>query len=181
MVWHYLYRVDHDLGFAPHIWRGVCSVCGCKRSTIERWARKGSWVVGIGGKGTGKSNKLIYAMQVDDTPTYEQFRREHPANAAYLAGHGIPLDAPVLVARRLFYYFGDHALPLPRELAHIVHPTQGCKRLTDADIELLRTNVLDHFEPGRHGRPNNDTGDRRCGDLKATRSLQWSDQGCVGQ
>src|SRR5437588_13064727 len=71
---HYSYRVDHDLGFAPHISGRVCTVCGCKSTTVEKWATAGSWVIGIGGRGTGKPNKLIYAMQVTATPSYQELR-----------------------------------------------------------------------------------------------------------
>ncbi|MEO8298741.1 MAG: hypothetical protein ABI574_13140 [Burkholderiales bacterium] len=151
---HYSYRVDHDLGFAPHVWRNVATVCGCKVTTIERWADVGSWVVGTGGNGTGQPNKLIYAMKVTGTPTYEQFKTNHPANAAYLSPAPIPSKARVLVSRGEFYYFGVHALSLPSDLTNIVHPVQGCKRLTEQDIERL-TRFLAKLKRGKHGRPNN--------------------------
>ena len=151
---HYVYRVDHDVGFAPHVRRGVCTVCGCKSTTVERWARKGSWVVGLGGVGTGRKDSLIYAMQVDDTPPYAIFKEVNPKLASYLDGVGIAADAPVLVSRK-FYYFGNRSPVIPRELHHIIHPTQGCKRVTDADIALLKRLVLDKYSVGKHGTPNN--------------------------
>ena len=151
---HYSYRVDHDLGFAPHIARGLCTVCGCKATTIERWAKVGSWVVGIGGEGTGKPDSLIYAMKVEATPSYRQFKKANPRGASYLSGQGIPLDAPVLVSRQ-FFYFGHNAPPLPQQLSKIIHPTQGCKGLSDHDIALLEQLVLNKFSPGVRGKPNN--------------------------
>jgi hypothetical protein len=151
---HYSYRVDHDLGFAPHIARGLCTVCGCKATTIERWARPGSWVVGIGGNGTGKPDTLLYAMKVEERHSYAQFMQERPARASYLEGHGIGPEAPVLVSRH-FFFFGDRARPLPSALKHLIHPTQGCKRLSDEDIGLLNKYVLSGLRPGRYGHPNN--------------------------
>jgi len=35
---HHSYRVDHDLGFAPHVDGALCTVGGCKTTTVERWA-----------------------------------------------------------------------------------------------------------------------------------------------
>jgi len=151
---HYSYRVDHDLGFAPHIAGRLCTLCGCKKTTIERWAKAGSWIVGIGGKGTGKNDALIYAMKVEETPSYRDFRKAHPADASYLSGHGIPRDAPVLLSTH-FYYFGNQARLLPPDLSHIIHTTQGCKRLSNKDIASLNELVLSGYRCGAHGKPNN--------------------------
>ena len=158
---HYSYRVDHDLGFAPHVRRGVCTVCGCKATTVERWVTEGSWVVGIGGHGTGRPDMLLYAMRVDATASYLEFGATNPTYAAYLSGRHIALDAPVLVSRH-FYYFGDRARQLPRNLVHIVHGTQGCKRIADRDIESLQKYLREHFKPGRLGLPNNRQPDPGC-------------------
>jgi hypothetical protein len=159
---HYVYRMDHDLGFAPHVSRGICTVCGCKKTTIERWATKGSWVVGIGGNGTGRPNRLIYAMQVDETPSYSAFLARSPKRAAYLAPHQIGEDAPVLVSRTNYFYFGNRALAIPRELTHIVPKTQGCKRLTELDVGALLRLVLSQWKPGTHGVPNNGVAGAGC-------------------
>lgn len=151
---HYSYRVDHDLGFAPHVERRLCTLCGCKKSTIERWARPGSWIIGVGGRKTGKSNALIYAMQVENVLSYRRLQKRYKSRASYLHGHGILASAPVLISSRS-YYFGDHALNLPKCLAHMVQRVQGCKRISEKDIELLKVRVLDKFSVGKHGEPNN--------------------------
>jgi hypothetical protein len=49
---NYVYRMDHDTGFAPNTERGICALSGCKETTIEKWAGPGSWVIGIGGNNT---------------------------------------------------------------------------------------------------------------------------------
>jgi hypothetical protein len=154
MAKHYLYRMDHDTGSAPHVSENVCILCGCKTTTVEKWAKEGSWVVGIGGNRTGKPNKLIYAMKVEETPSYRDFKRAHPARASHLPRRNIPGESPVLVSRH-FFYFGDEAQNLPPKLSHIIHRTQGCKRLSDRDIALLNDLVLGRSRPGRYGKPNN--------------------------
>jgi hypothetical protein len=59
---NYVYRMTHDTGFAPNLKYGICTLSGCKKNTIEVDAKRGSWVIGIGGNNTSKPNKLIYAM-----------------------------------------------------------------------------------------------------------------------
>ena len=162
MANHYVYRIDRDLGFAPHVSGRLCTLCGCKTTTIERWARPGSWVVGIGGNGTGRANMLIYAMQVTSTPSYGEFQTSHPRAALYLRGHGVSQDAPVLVSNH-FYYFGSSAPPISSQLKHIIHPTQGCKRLSAQDLAVLHALVLSQYTLGCHGSPNNKVSAPSCG------------------
>src|SRR5215218_1083330 len=150
---HYVYRMAHDTGFAPHVERGRCTLAGCKRTTVERWAQPGSWVVGIGGKGTGRPDCLIYAMRVDDNPTRRRFARTNPRAAEYLHGRRVALSAPVLLSSH-FFYFGDRAPELPSSLRQIKIDRQGAWRLDDSDIAALQT-FLAKYGPGRHGEPNN--------------------------
>jgi hypothetical protein len=67
-------------------------------TSIEKGAKAGSWVVGVGGNKTGKPNMLIYAMKVEKTPSYSEFKRSHPKQADYLADKRIQANAPVLVS-----------------------------------------------------------------------------------
>src|SRR5713226_4161881 len=114
--------MDHDTGFAPHVERGVCTLCGCKTTTVESWAKPGGWVIGIGGNGTGKPDDLIYAMEVESNKSV----KEHSPNVVgYLRGHGIAPTAKVLLSRH-FYYFGKCAIPVPRALREaLTIPAQG--------------------------------------------------------
>ena len=38
---NYVYRLDHDTGFAPNIDYGICTLSGCKKATVEKWAERG--------------------------------------------------------------------------------------------------------------------------------------------
>lgn len=153
-VKHYVYRLDHDTGFAPHVEGGWCLLCGCKTTTVERWAEQGSWVIGIGGNRTRKPDRLLYAMQVNDVKPVGLLRRRRPRIVAYLRGRGIDPSAPVLLSRN-FYYFGDKALPLPSALKDLVIRGPGCKRVSDRSCSQLVAYLSSRFRKGSHGEPNN--------------------------
>lgn len=112
---NYVYRMDHDTGFAPNIQDNICTLSGCKKDTIEKWASQGSWIIGIGGKRTGKPDKLIYVMIVDERLSHSDFISKYPDRSQYLKGKQ---TNSVLVSRE-FYYFGDKAIELPQELENI--------------------------------------------------------------
>lgn len=149
---NYVYRMDHDTGFAPNVDHNIFSLSGCKKTTVEKWAEEDSWVIGIGGKNTGKPNKLIYAMKVEENLPYREFRKRYPVKNKYLS----PEDAGtnVLVSRK-FYYFGDHAIDLPEDLKHIIIDRQGCKRVSDEDVSKLESFLSEKFDYGKLGNPNN--------------------------
>ena len=136
MAKHYVYRMDHDTGFAPHVSKTVCTLCGCKLTTVEAWAEPGSWVIGIGGNGTGRPDALIYALKFATTPTLGDLRRQSPHRAAYLAGRSLKPSAKVLVSHH-FYYFGSNAVPLPSNLAHLIIARQGCKLSQRRELEAV--------------------------------------------
>ena len=158
MAKHYVYRLDHDLGFAPNVAIGICTLCGCKMTSIERRAREGSWVVGIGGNRTGKANKLIYAMKVMEVVLYAQFRLRYRRKSKYLEDLANELklkhDTPVLVSRE-FFYFGDNAIDLPAHLQGIVFQGRGCMCLLNRDVARLQKYLTRNYENGVLGRPSN--------------------------
>lgn len=150
---NYVYRIDHDTGFAPNADSDICTLSGCKTTTVEKWAEKGSWVIGIGGNNTGKPDKLIYAMKVDENLQYAEFRRKYPIKSKYLPPENAGTN--VLVSRE-FYYFGGNAIDLPSSLKHISTDRQGCKRLSDKDAGKLKRYLISReFNRGKLGNPNN--------------------------
>ena len=160
---HYIYRMDHDLGFAPNVDYGICTLCGCKKSNIERWAKKDSWVIGIGGNGTGKANKLIYAMQVEEVIPYAEFKARYKRKSAYLSKqrNEPAAGANVLFSRR-FYYLGDKAIDLPKELPRIIIQGRGCKLVMDEDAAKLSKYLAERYSYGKHGQPNNAEPQENC-------------------
>lgn len=81
----YSYIVTRDFGFAPNPFISYCTLATCKPK-IRKLAQVGDWVVGIG-SGAEKSqfkNKLIYAMQIEEKLTFDEywmdprFKRKRP-------------------------------------------------------------------------------------------------------
>ncbi len=68
----YSYVIDRDYGFAPNPFYGVCSLATCK-PVIRRKASVGDWVVGTGGARRGMTGRLIYAMKVTETMTFDDY------------------------------------------------------------------------------------------------------------
>lgn len=149
---NYVYRMDHDTGFAPNTEKGICTLSGCKKTNIEKWAKAGSWVIGIGGNNTTKPNRLIYAMEVEENLPYLIFKKRYPEKSRYLTKRNAGTN--VLVSRR-FYYFGVNALPL-QELKHIIFNGRNCKCISDEDIGRLKKYIEAlGYRNGALGQPNN--------------------------
>lgn len=68
----YSYVIDRDYGFAPNPFYGMCSLATCK-PIIRRKALVGDWIAGTGGARTKMTGRLIYAMRVTETMTFEQY------------------------------------------------------------------------------------------------------------
>lgn len=153
---HYSYRIDHDVGFAPNPDKGICTVSACKSKTVEKWISPGGWMIGIGGDGTGKPDKLLYAMEVEEKLTYEDFTRKYPKKSEYLSKNK---SGPLILISNKFYYLGDNAIDLPEDLDHLVWDRQGCVSncISDEDIERLEEYLHQQgFEDyGKYGEPNN--------------------------
>jgi len=69
----YSYIVTHDTGFSPNPFWGYCTLAACKPA-IRRKASVGDWIVGLSPKADG--NKLIYAMQVEEILSYDNYYRD---------------------------------------------------------------------------------------------------------
>lgn len=147
---NYVYRMTHDTGFAPNIKNGICILSGCKKTTIEIWAQTHGWVIGIGGNDTGKPDKLIYAMEVKENIPYCQFNEKYRERSKYLKKKKAGTN--VLISRK-FYYFGNNAIDLPKELKHIIIDRQGCKCVSNEDVRKLEKHL--GYRYGKFGNPNN--------------------------
>lgn len=71
----YSYVVARDFGFAPNPFFGACTLATCKPK-IRGAAVVGDWVVGTGSKGYGLDGRLVFAMRVAETLTYDQYWRD---------------------------------------------------------------------------------------------------------
>jgi hypothetical protein len=64
--------VARDFGFAPNPFYRVCTLATCK-PVIRRTAAVGDWVVGTGSARNKKQKYFVFAMRVDETPTFDEY------------------------------------------------------------------------------------------------------------
>lgn len=67
-----MYVVARDFGFAPNPFHGVCTLATCK-PVIRRTAQTGDWIIGMGGSKLNAVGRCIFAMQVTDAMTFEEY------------------------------------------------------------------------------------------------------------
>ena len=71
------YIVEHDIGFAPNPFFGVCTLATCKPEI--RWHTSiGEWVVGIGSIADGIRGRMVFAMKVEEALTFEKYWNDEP-------------------------------------------------------------------------------------------------------
>lgn len=68
----FFYVVARDFGFAPNPFHGTCTLATCK-PTIRRVASVGDWIFGIGGRRLKAAGRLIFAMEVAETMTFNEY------------------------------------------------------------------------------------------------------------
>lgn len=68
----YSYVVAFDIGFAPNPFYGYCTLATCKQE-IRVKAQIGDWIVGTGSKPAGLADRLVYAMNVEEILTYDEY------------------------------------------------------------------------------------------------------------
>ena len=68
----YSYVVARDYGFAPNPFRGFCTLATCKPK-IRKTARVNDWIVGTGSKGKDLQDRIVYAMQVSEAMTFNEY------------------------------------------------------------------------------------------------------------
>ena len=68
----YSYVVARDYGFAPNPFFGVCTLATCKPN-IRRVADINDWVAGTGSKTRARDKRVVYAMRVTGTSTFEEY------------------------------------------------------------------------------------------------------------
>lgn len=66
------YIVARDYGFAPNPFWNICTLATCKPD-IRKAANIGDWIFGTGSKSNKVSGRLIYAMEVSEKLTFEDY------------------------------------------------------------------------------------------------------------
>lgn len=68
----YSYVVRYDIGFAPNPFYGWCTLATCKQD-LRAHVSVGDWVVGTGSATVGLGDRLVFAMRVDETMTFDGY------------------------------------------------------------------------------------------------------------
>nr|WP_207209482.1 hypothetical protein [Frigidibacter mobilis] len=91
----YSYVVQHDHGFAPNPFMGVCTLANCKPQ-IRKAANVGDLVIGTGSADIHADGHLVYWMRVAEIITFDEyweaprFSRKKPVmNGSLMQRYGI--------------------------------------------------------------------------------------------
>jgi hypothetical protein len=68
----YTYIIDHDLGFAPNPFHGLCTLAACK-PLIRKYADLGDVIVGTGSRPNNLEGHLTYWMKVSKIIDFDQY------------------------------------------------------------------------------------------------------------
>ena len=68
----YTYVLDHDYGFAPNPFFGVCTLATCKPQIRQR-ANIGDHVMGTGCAKRKRRGQFVFIMQVDEITNYDNY------------------------------------------------------------------------------------------------------------
>ncbi|TAY27683.1 hypothetical protein ELH93_28565 (plasmid) [Rhizobium leguminosarum] len=68
----YMYVVARDFGFAPNPFHGYCTLATCKPRT-RSVAQVGDWIIGMGGGQLGAVGRCIFAMQVSQVMSFNEY------------------------------------------------------------------------------------------------------------
>ena len=66
------YTVARDYGFAPNPFHGFCTLATCK-PVIRKSAAIGDWIAGTDSTTEGRVGRLVYAMCVSETLSFDQY------------------------------------------------------------------------------------------------------------
>ncbi len=116
----YSYVVEHDMGFAPNPFHGICTLACCKPD-IRKRANEGDLIIGTGSKKYGSNFRLVYWFKVDGIITFDEFwrdprfeRKRPNVNGSLMAQYGDniyfredPLNPDVPLSQLLSF----HSLP----------------------------------------------------------------------
>lgn len=71
----YSYVIARDFAFAPNPFYGVCTLATCKPK-IRAAAAIGDWVMATGSKANKRDGYVVYAMNVDEILTFDEYWKD---------------------------------------------------------------------------------------------------------
>lgn len=160
------YVVDHDHGYAPNPYGGICTLVHCKyggtyrKRNIVEMAEVGDWILGSGGssKQSAGAGKIIYLMRVDeklDFPAFLKDSRFSGRSDHNDWGYG---NKYALVSFH-YFYFGKNAIngsALPKFIPgqRLFKRGPGYRKdLPSSSIKTLMSWFENTYKTGMHGDP----------------------------
>jgi hypothetical protein len=70
------YVVEHDYGFAPNPFYGVCTLATCKEF-IRKYAAIGDYIIGTGCAKRKRRGYLVYFMRTEEIMTFDEYWLDH--------------------------------------------------------------------------------------------------------
>ncbi len=129
----FTYTIRIDDGAAPNPFHGMCSLAICK-PRIRSTAKEGDWVAGLGSKFAQSgdlSQRLVYAMRVDEVLSLEAYDRQAPARWP----HRIPNTGSADLSERLGDCIHDFSQGRPVQRSSVHGPQ-------NMEIDLSGKNAL---------------------------------------
>ena len=71
----YSYVIEHDLGFAPNPFHGICTLACCK-PYIRKYATVGDYIIGTAAADTPIHGHMSYWMRVSQVITFDKYWKE---------------------------------------------------------------------------------------------------------
>lgn len=68
----YSYVVEHDLGFAPNPFWGICTLANCK-PILRKYASVGDIIVGTGSAELQATDRLVYWMRISEITSFDGY------------------------------------------------------------------------------------------------------------
>jgi hypothetical protein len=128
----FTYILRYDAGAAPNPFRGMCSLAICK-PRIRQAARTGDWVAGVGSTCAPSgdlSGRLVYAMQVGETMSLEEYDQRAPEEWP----HRIPNVASTDLSERLGDCIYDYSSGGPVQRAGVHGPASMARDLSGENV-----------------------------------------------
>jgi Nucleotide modification associated domain 2 len=137
----YMYVVDRDFGFAPNPFHGVCTLATCKPG-IRSTAQVGDWVVGMGGKRLDATGCCIFAMQVSEKITFD----EYWSNPIYLDKKPVRNGSSKMLVGDNIYHWDPTGKQWQQADSHHSHPggSPNIKNLS-RDTKCDKVLISRHF------------------------------------
>lgn len=134
------YVVARDFGFAPNPFHGICTLATCKPEIRAR-AKVGDWVVGTGSKTKGLGDRIVYAMRVSETQTFDDYWRDPRFRDKRPNLHGSRMQA---YGDNIYHHGRDENWR--QENSHHSLDNGSANHLNvDHDTQIDRLLISDHF------------------------------------